>query len=56
VKELGAQDHQVLVGKLDKDNLGIGERDITRMVKAPEGDFRDLDAIRAWAQAIATAL
>lgn len=56
VNELGARDHQVFVGKLDKDDLGIGERVIVRMVKAPEGDFRDWDAIRAWAREIAASL
>lgn len=56
VAELGARDHQVFVGKLDKGSLGLGERLITRMVKAPEGDFRDWEAIRGWAQAIARAL
>lgn len=56
VTEIGARDHQVFVGKLDKDDLDMGERIITRMVKAPEGDFRDWDAIRAWARTIAASL
>lgn len=50
------RDHQVFVGKLDMSQLGWGERLITRVVKAPEGDFRDWAAIRAWAGEIAAAL
>lgn len=56
VAELGARDHQVFVGKLDKGSLGMGERLVTRMVKAPEGDFRDWEAIRGWARMIAASL
>lgn len=52
----GAREHRMFVGKLDKRALGIGERLIARAVKAPEGDFRDWDAIRAWAREIASAL
>ena len=52
----GARDHQVFVGKLDKRQLGVGERLAVKLVKAPEGDFRDWDAIREWAQEIAAAL
>ncbi|MBC8076628.1 MAG: flavodoxin domain-containing protein [Chloroflexales bacterium] len=52
----GAREHRVFVGKLDKQRLHMGERLITAMVKAPEGDFRDWDAIRAWAHEIAAAL
>lgn len=51
-----AREHRIFVGKLDTRDLGFGERLIVRMVKAPEGDFRDWAAIRAWAGAIAAAL
>lgn len=51
-----ASGHRIFVGKLDKNNLGMGERLIAKMVKAPEGDFRDWEAIRAWADEIAEAL
>jgi menaquinone-dependent protoporphyrinogen oxidase len=53
---VAARDHRVFVGKLDKRGLGVGERLIARMVGAPEGDFRDWDAICAWAREIAAAL
>lgn len=52
----GARDHQNFVGKLDRKRLGLGEKMIVRAVKAPYGDYRDWDAIRHWAGAIAAAL
>jgi menaquinone-dependent protoporphyrinogen oxidase len=52
----GARGQQIFVGKLDTSHLGLVERLIVRMVKAPEGDFRDWAAIRAWAGEIAGAL
>jgi menaquinone-dependent protoporphyrinogen oxidase len=52
----GARGHTIFVGKLDKSRLGMGERLIVRFVGAPEGDFRDWEAIRGWAHTIAEAL
>jgi menaquinone-dependent protoporphyrinogen oxidase len=49
----GARAHRVFVGKLDKHELGFGERLAVKLVKAPEGDFRDWPAIREWADEIA---
>ncbi len=54
--EVQVRDHRVFVGKLDKSKLGLGERVITKVVKAPEGDFRDWEAIRDWARVIASTL
>jgi menaquinone-dependent protoporphyrinogen oxidase len=51
-----ARGHRIFVGKLAKDELGLGERLAVKMVKAPDGDFRDWDAIRGWAREIATAV
>ncbi|MDX1689002.1 MAG: flavodoxin domain-containing protein [Candidatus Promineifilaceae bacterium] len=48
-----ARDHMVFVGRLDKSQLNLAERLAVRMVKAPEGDYRDWDAIRDWARGIA---
>lgn len=56
VQASGARGHANFAGRLDKEQLGLGERLISRMVKAPEGDFRDWDAIRTWARAIAAGL
>jgi menaquinone-dependent protoporphyrinogen oxidase len=51
-----ARGHRTFVGTLDKREFGLGERLVARMVKAPEGDFRDWEAIRAWTREIAAAL
>ncbi|HEV7663922.1 MAG TPA: flavodoxin domain-containing protein [Chloroflexota bacterium] len=48
----GARGHRTFVGKLDKDQLGFGERLIVRAVRAPDGDFRDWAAINVWADEI----
>jgi menaquinone-dependent protoporphyrinogen oxidase len=50
-----ARGHRVFVGKLNPGDLGFGERLMAKVVKAPEGDFRDWDDIRAWAREIAAA-
>jgi menaquinone-dependent protoporphyrinogen oxidase len=53
---LEAREHRVFPGRVNSDELGWVERTITRMVKAPDGDFRDFDAIRIWASEIADQL
>jgi menaquinone-dependent protoporphyrinogen oxidase len=47
--------HEMFFGALDLGQLSFGERMI-KAVKAPEGDFRDWDAIAAWADSIADEL
>lgn len=51
-----AIEHRVFAGAIDRDALGFVERAVIRALRAPTGDFRDFDAIRAWADQIATAL
>jgi menaquinone-dependent protoporphyrinogen oxidase len=51
-----SRDVAVFGGALDAKKLGLGEKLILKMVKAPTGDFRDWAAIVAWAQTIAAAL
>lgn len=46
----------MLPGKIDKAALGFGERAIVAALRAPVGDFRDWDAVRAFADRIAGAL
>jgi menaquinone-dependent protoporphyrinogen oxidase len=53
---LAPQAHAVFFGALDRSSLGFAERMIVKAVKAPEGDFRDWDAIGAWADGIVDAL
>lgn len=56
LRELDAREHRVFAGRLNSSDLGWVERTITGMLKAPNGDFRDWPAIRAWASEIAAAL
>jgi menaquinone-dependent protoporphyrinogen IX oxidase len=53
---VGARAHRVVPGRLDKHLLGIGERAMVTAMRAPVGDFRDWDALRSWAEAIAEEL
>ena len=50
------EDHHVFFGALFRSRLGFGERMMVKAVKAPEGDYRDWDAIRGWADGIADRL
>ena len=50
---LSPRDHKVFCGALDRSKLSFPERMIVKAVKAPDGDFRDWDAIAAWADSIA---
>lgn len=45
--------HRIFAGKLDKGALKFRERAVVAALKAPEGDFRDWDAIDAYAAEIA---
>lgn len=51
-----AREHRVFAGRLDRSRLSFAEQALTLALRAPEGDFRDWAAIRAWAGAIADAL
>ncbi len=52
----GARDHRVFAGRLDRSLLGFGEKAIVVALRAPEGDFRDWDAIHEWADDISKTL
>ena len=52
----GAREHIIFAGKLDKRSLGLAERLMVRAVHAPEGDFRDWEAVHEWARSIASSL
>jgi menaquinone-dependent protoporphyrinogen oxidase len=49
----GARAHRVFPGRLDPSLLGFGERAMATAMRAPVGDFRDWDAVSAWAAEIA---
>jgi menaquinone-dependent protoporphyrinogen oxidase len=56
VEASGATEHRLFAGKLDKSRLSFVERAIATALRAPEGDYRDWDAIREWSRSISTAL
>lgn len=53
---IGPHDIAVFQGVLDADKLNFVERFMINAVKAPTGDFRDWEAIDAWAKEIAASL
>ena len=53
---LSAMDHQVFEGRIERDNLGVGERLAVRSLGAPSGDYRQWPAIAAWARRISRSL
>ena len=54
--EVGAIEHRVFAGRLEKSRLAFGDRAIVTAVRSPEGDFRDWEAIARWAAEITEAL
>jgi menaquinone-dependent protoporphyrinogen oxidase len=53
---IGAREHRIFFGAADHHTLSFPERIVLKAVRAPEGDFRNWDAIAAWAREIASAL
>ena len=51
-----ARDIAIFHGALDPKKMNLIEKWMIKNVKAPVGDFRDWDAINAWASAISDAL
>ena len=49
-------DHQVFKGRMEMPELALRERSVARLGNAPEGDFREWERIRTWAQQIAADL
>jgi menaquinone-dependent protoporphyrinogen oxidase len=56
VEATSARDHHLFAGKVDLSKMNLAERAIRRAARIPEGDFRDWDAIDAWARRIAADL
>ena len=55
-ERVGARDRALFHGDIREDKLNFAEKLIVKGVKAPMGDFRDWEAIRAWARGVAEAL
>jgi menaquinone-dependent protoporphyrinogen oxidase len=56
VKQTAAYEHRVFAGMLDRGRLGFAEKAVVTALRAPVGDFRDWDDIRAWAGEVAERL
>jgi menaquinone-dependent protoporphyrinogen oxidase len=52
---VGARDHHVFLGALDRKKLGFLERSAIKAAKSPLGDFRDWSDVERWADSIADA-
>lgn len=50
---LRPREQRIFFGALDHSHLSFAERVMVKAVRAPEGDFRDWEAIEAWAASIA---
>jgi menaquinone-dependent protoporphyrinogen oxidase len=55
-QSVSPRDPRVFFGALDHSQLSFMERMVVKGVRAPEGDFRDWNAIEEWAESIARAL
>jgi len=56
VAETAARDHHLFGGRLAKEHLALTERALAGLLRVPEGDYREWDAVVAWATAIARSL
>jgi menaquinone-dependent protoporphyrinogen oxidase len=56
IHAVDAIEHRLFSGRLDRAELGRLERWIADVVRAHDGDFRDWDAIDAWAASVVAAL
>ena len=50
---IGPRDQRIFFGALEHSRLSFAERIMVKAVRAPEGDFRDWQAIEAWAASVA---
>jgi menaquinone-dependent protoporphyrinogen oxidase len=53
---IGAREHVVFPGALHRELLGMREKLAVGLAHAPDGDYRDWPAVRAWADRIAAEL
>jgi menaquinone-dependent protoporphyrinogen oxidase len=55
-KRIGSRGHRLFAGKIEGSDLGISEKALVALVRAPDGDFRPWSEISTWAESIATQL
>jgi menaquinone-dependent protoporphyrinogen oxidase len=56
VQSTRARGHRLFAGRLDRHQLGFGEKAVVMALRVEDGDFRDLEAIDAWGTQIAAEL
>ena len=56
VKRLGTRGHRLFPGRIEGSDLGISEKALIALVRAPDGDFRPWSEIATWAESIADQL
>ena len=56
IKRLGARGHRLFGGRIDAEELGLAEKALVALVRAPAGDFRPWTDIAVWAESIAAEL
>ncbi len=56
VKRLGARGHRLFPGRIEGGDLGLSEKALIALVRAPDGDFRPWSEITTWAESIADQL
>jgi len=56
VAAVGAREARCFVGALDRASLSLSERALVSLVRAQDGDYRDLDEVRSWAMGVAAEL
>ena len=56
VKRLGPRGHRLFGGRIDPEKLGLTEKALVALVRAPAGDYRPWPEISSWADSIATEL
>ena len=55
-ERIAARGHKKFAGRLDRSVLSFAERTIIAAARGRDGDYRDLDAVRAWGVDIAAEL
>lgn len=56
MQSTSARGHRLFAGRLELSLLGFADRAVVAALKSPYGDYRDWEAIKGWAEEIATAL
>ncbi len=56
VKRIGARGHRLFAGRIEGSDLGLSEKALVALVRAPDGDFRPWSEIATWAESIAAQL